>query len=116
MTEKNDQGLTYDQWMAQVDAAVKNIAGVSVYDLPDFNSYDEWSESVLPVESATMLLEEEGFPFEDAIAAFTAPDEEPEPPEWCAPHFPGTAAINNSRVTAALRRRRTEGTTLEVLY
>ncbi len=61
--ERNDDGLTYAQWMRAVDAHVSRIAGVSVHDLADFCSRDQWHDAVPPAEAAEEVLIEEGFPF-----------------------------------------------------
>jgi hypothetical protein len=113
----NENGETYSQWMSEVDYAVQSIAGVSVHDLPDFNSRDEWADGVAPLDSALMLLEEEGFPFEDALDTFHAPtDEDDGIPEWSAPFRPGTAQVSNGRVSRAIAQRRTTGQPLPRMY
>ena len=64
-SEPNADGCTYAQWMSQVNEQVLRVAGLSVYDLGDFTSYDFWASDMSPVEAAQHVLEENDFPFDD---------------------------------------------------
>ena len=58
--------ITYEQWMQQVDQVVGNIAfGLSVHDLPDFNSRDLFESGATAQEAAEEALENADFPFDD---------------------------------------------------
>ncbi len=63
MTARNTEGLTFEAWYAQANAACAGICGLGIDDLPDGNSYDAWSSDSTPRDYAVMMLEEEGFPF-----------------------------------------------------
>jgi hypothetical protein len=52
---------SYKAWMRQVDAIVLRRAGVSVHDLPDFQSRDMYNDEVTPAEAAAEVLAEAGF-------------------------------------------------------
>lgn len=56
---------TYYQWIGKVNRMVVRISGLSVDDLPDWNSWDAWSRGETPYEGATEALENADFPFED---------------------------------------------------
>lgn len=96
----NEAGLTLNQWMAEVDRHVQRETDglVSIHDLGDFYSYDEWREGCDPLDSALMLLEEEGVP--------TIHEEQA--PEWCAPLRPSPTQPTNQQITAALQDGRRE--------
>jgi hypothetical protein len=53
--------VSYEEWMRRVDAVVMARAGVSVHDLPDFQSRDMYNDEVTPAEAAAEVLAEEGF-------------------------------------------------------
>jgi hypothetical protein len=52
---------TFDQWMKDVDKYLLRKVGLTHSDLPDFPSYDMWSDGISAEEAAQDLLEEEGF-------------------------------------------------------
>lgn len=56
--------LSYNDWMAQVDAYIAGICGLGSSDLADGPSRDSFNSGESPEEYARALLEEEGFPFE----------------------------------------------------
>ena len=64
----NENGITFDDWMDQADNECLSISGCSIHDLPDGNSYDAWNDGATPLDYVTMLLEEEGFPFDYTAA------------------------------------------------
>ena len=47
-----DTGLTYNGWMVEVDNVCRERLGLSVHDLPDWNSYDTWDSGASPLEGA----------------------------------------------------------------
>ena len=47
---------TYDEWMAKVDAAVQDKAGLSVHDLSDFPSMDWYEDGVSPSSAASRAI------------------------------------------------------------
>ena len=52
---------TFNTWMVKVDKAVSAIAGVSVYDLPDQNFYDQWEDALSPRQAARDALIDAGW-------------------------------------------------------
>lgn len=62
--QKNSNGQTFDEWMAEVDAAVQRIAFLSVHDLPDQTFYDWFESDYTPDEAAAETLEDAGYPEE----------------------------------------------------
>lgn len=61
----NGSGLTFKEWYRKADHAVARVCGLGVDDLPDGNSYDAFISDELPADYARMILEEEGFPFNE---------------------------------------------------
>ena len=61
----NESGLTFDEWYRKADHAVDRICGLGVDDLPDGNSYDAFISNESPASYVRMILEEEGFPFNE---------------------------------------------------
>ena len=58
--------ITYEQWMQDVDQVVGAIAfGLSVHDLPDFNSRDLFESGATAQEAAEEALEGADFPFDE---------------------------------------------------
>jgi hypothetical protein len=53
--------VTFLQWVDAVDAAVLDIAGVSVHDLPDVPFRFWFDDEMPPVEAAHLALEEAGW-------------------------------------------------------
>tara|TARA_Y100000310_G_C20017939_1_gene506047 strand:+ start:254 stop:475 length:222 start_codon:yes stop_codon:yes gene_type:complete len=51
------QGLTLDQWMADVDQVVTDRLGISVHDLADFCAWDAWNDGMSPEDGAEMAME-----------------------------------------------------------
>lgn len=62
--ERNDDGLTFRQWMRQVDLEVARHCGLSASDLADQCYWDQWHDGVPPAEAAEEALLDEGFPFD----------------------------------------------------
>lgn len=60
--ERNEQGLTFAEWLAQANAEVLAHCGLSLEDLPDSCTYDAWLDCVEPADHVEELLAEEGFP------------------------------------------------------
>ena len=50
-------GLTYKQWIAQVDANLELRIGLGHEDVADFNSYDAWSDGMTPKEGADECID-----------------------------------------------------------
>jgi len=48
----NGAGLTYEQWMHEVDRVMLSKLGVASGDLADFMSWDMWHDNVSPSEAA----------------------------------------------------------------
>lgn len=58
--------LTYEQWIQHVDQVVGNIAfGLSIHDLPDFNSRDLFESGATAQDAAEEALEGADFPFDE---------------------------------------------------
>ncbi len=58
--------ITYEQWMQDVDQVVGAIAfGLSVHDLPDFNSRDLFESGTTAQDAAEEALENADFPFDE---------------------------------------------------
>ena len=58
--------MTFDQWMQDVDQVVGAIAfGLSVHDLPDFNSRDLFESGATAQDAAEEALENADFPFDE---------------------------------------------------
>jgi len=49
-SEEIINGLTFRQWYNKLDAIVASNYGLSMGDLPDWNSYDSFSSGVTPEE------------------------------------------------------------------
>ena len=69
MSTTNENHETFEQWYAKADRICQSIAGVGIDDLPDGNSWDAWSSEATPYDYVYMMLEEEGYPFEDSPPA-----------------------------------------------
>jgi len=52
---------TYEDWMRRVDKCVEAIAGVSVYDLPDYCFRDAYEDGRRPSSVARDALKEAGW-------------------------------------------------------
>jgi len=52
--------MTYEQWMAAVDAILLRKLGVSTSDLADFCSRDAYEDELSPEEGALEALEHDG--------------------------------------------------------
>ena len=58
--------ITYEQWMQDVDQVVGAIAfGLSVHDLPDFNSRDLFESGATAQDAAEEALGNADFPFDE---------------------------------------------------
>lgn len=55
-------GMTFAQWMVQVDRVIGAACGLTHLDLADWNYRDAFDSEVTPEEAAESVLEEEGFP------------------------------------------------------
>lgn len=53
--------MTYEQWMAAVDAIVETTCGLPMSFLPDWLSRDAYSDELTPQEGAEICLETSGF-------------------------------------------------------
>jgi hypothetical protein len=53
--------MTFEQWMASVDAVVWEVVGVSVHDFADAPFADWFDDGIEPVEAAQLTIEGEGF-------------------------------------------------------
>jgi hypothetical protein len=53
--------MTYEQWMAAVDAIVEDVCGLPMYWLPDWLSRDAYDDGASPQEGAELCLESSGF-------------------------------------------------------
>lgn len=60
-----DDRPTFEQWMAQVDRQVRNMAGIAALDLPDQPWHDWYDDETPPITAAVSALSNEGFPFPD---------------------------------------------------
>jgi hypothetical protein len=61
---RNEEGLTFEEWMAKVDRVIAAHCGLGSGDLADQTYWDWWNDGVSPRDAAEMTLEDEGFPFE----------------------------------------------------
>ena len=41
---RNENGLTFKEWMAKVDGHIEGIVGLSSSDLADYMYHDSWSD------------------------------------------------------------------------
>jgi hypothetical protein len=53
--------VSFESWMAEIDAAVQGLAGCSVYDLPDFNFQGHFEAGTSAIEAADDALFAAGF-------------------------------------------------------
>lgn len=53
----NDDGLTFDEWLAEVDAVIGRKIGLTSADLADFPSWDLWHDGVSPADGAAECVE-----------------------------------------------------------
>lgn len=60
--KENSAGLTFEEWLVQVDEILVNAIGLGHMDLSDFPSYDLWSEGCEPMEGVLSCLEYSDFP------------------------------------------------------
>ena len=56
--------LNFEQFMHQVDCALRDECGLSHEDLADFRYADAFADECDPVDVAQEVLEENDFPFE----------------------------------------------------
>ena len=54
---ENRYGQTYEEWIEGCDKECDIIAGISIYDLPDWKWYNTWSLDIGVNESINMFLE-----------------------------------------------------------
>lgn len=54
-------GLSFNQWMNQVDGHVQHTVGLSVHDLPDCNFMDWYLDEMPAKEAAVEVLNEAGY-------------------------------------------------------
>lgn len=55
--DKNDQGETFEQWLAKVDKVLVARIGFDHMDLEDFLSFDAWDDGMTAEEGAEACLE-----------------------------------------------------------
>lgn len=53
-------GITFEVWMAAVDAALERISGMTSADLPDYDYRADWTAGVEPSTTAVQVLGELG--------------------------------------------------------
>lgn len=53
--------MSFETWMKNVDNAVSEIAGLSVYDLPDANFRDAYNDEIRPQAMAKAVLSSAGW-------------------------------------------------------
>lgn len=61
-TTMNAESTAFDKWMQDVDRAVYRIAGLSAYDLADFDFADDYADGMTPDQAARRALKRKGFP------------------------------------------------------
>ena len=57
--------ISFDRWMAEVDAAVSQIAMLSVHDLPDLDFRSLYDGGESPQTAAREALENADYPFDE---------------------------------------------------
>ena len=57
----NDNGLTFRQFMEEVDEAIDLQVGMSHMDIADYAYWDAWNDGSNPDDVAQAALAEEGF-------------------------------------------------------
>ena len=50
--------MTFESWMARVDAATYRLVGMSVYDLPDVAFMDMYEDGLSPKSAARAAIRE----------------------------------------------------------
>lgn len=53
----NDNGLTFEQFMDEVDTHIAGMVGLTSEDLEDYCYYDAWEAGVGPYECAVEVIE-----------------------------------------------------------
>lgn len=53
----NENGVTFADWMKQVNRAVETIVGLSADDLPDWHYWDSWDSGDNPGFAAREVIE-----------------------------------------------------------
>ena len=62
---RNMAGMTYEEWMREVNRIVLGISGLGVDDIGDAPYRDRFDDSVAPHDMAREALELADFPFEE---------------------------------------------------
>jgi hypothetical protein len=50
--------ISFNEWMAQVNALVLHKTGVSVHDLADMSFHDWYDDGITPPQAVKLVLEE----------------------------------------------------------
>lgn len=59
-------GLTFEEWMSNVDQEISNrCGGLTSRDLPDQTYWDWWDSGEDTLDAAYMALEDAGFSFDE---------------------------------------------------
>lgn len=58
MEHNKVNGMTFKQWMTNVDKHMCNYTGLTSDDLPDLNYWDMWYSEVSPLDVAIEVLSE----------------------------------------------------------
>jgi hypothetical protein len=61
MSEVNEDGWPFTEWLLKADRYVEAICGLGLDDLVDGPSRDCWNDGVKPKDYAIMMLEESTF-------------------------------------------------------
>lgn len=69
MEAVNLDGVTFDEWMQEVDEHITAICGLTSGDLADQCYWDAWNDGVKPSEQAMSTLRDEGFPIDELMGA-----------------------------------------------
>ena len=57
--------MTFEEWIAKVDAILISICGLGHSDLPDMAYWDSWDDGVTPQEMVEDVLEDNHWPMEE---------------------------------------------------
>lgn len=57
--ERNEDGLTYHEWLAKLDGILASDVGVTSQDLPDTDTYTAWREGMSPEDHASDIIYDE---------------------------------------------------------
>lgn len=59
---RNQDGLSYKQYMLKVNIILAGICGLSSNDLADTDTYSAWQDCASPEDTARDILEQNDFP------------------------------------------------------